>query len=61
MTRREQSVMLLRKAAADERLVEKALDDADVADELVGYHCQQAAEKLLKLPGHSALLARCAR
>ena len=37
-----------RKAAADEVLVDKVLDAPDVADELVGYHCQQAAEKLLK-------------
>ena len=40
--------MLARKAAADEALVHKVLDDPDLADELVGYHCQQAVEKLLK-------------
>ncbi|MBI4326169.1 MAG: HEPN domain-containing protein [Chloroflexi bacterium] len=40
--------MLLRKAAADEVLVDKVLADSDVADELVGYHSQQAVEKLLK-------------
>ena len=48
MNPREQSERLLRKAAADEVLVDKVLDDADVADELIGYHCQQAVEKLLK-------------
>ena len=48
MNPREQSERLLRKAAADEVLVDKVLDAPDVADELVGYHCQQAAEKLLK-------------
>ena len=48
MSRREQCHMLLRKAAADEFLIDKILEDADIADELVGFHCQQAAEKLLK-------------
>jgi len=48
MSPREQSEMLLRKAAADEALVEKVIDDHDIANELVGYHCQQAVEKLLK-------------
>ncbi len=48
MTPREQAETLLRKAAADEALVDKILDDPAIADELVGYHCQQAVEKLLK-------------
>lgn len=48
MSPREQGEMLARKAAADEALVDKVLDDPDIADELVGYHCQQAVEKLLK-------------
>lgn len=48
MSPREQCEMLLRKAAADEALVDKVLDDPAIADELVGYHCQQAVEKLLK-------------
>lgn len=48
MSPREQGEMLLRKAAADEALVEKVIDDHDIANELVGYHCQQAVEKLLK-------------
>jgi len=48
MSRCEQSRMLMRKAAADEALVDKILDDPAIADELVGYHCQQAVEKLLK-------------
>jgi len=38
----------LRKAQADETLVDKVMDDPAIADELVGYHCQQAVEKLLK-------------
>src|SRR5437899_2374892 len=48
MSARKQSQMLLRKAAADEALVKKILADEEIADELVGYHCQQAVEKLLK-------------
>jgi HEPN domain-containing protein len=48
MSPSEQSQMLMRKAAADEALVEKVFADSDIADEVVGYHCQQAAEKLLK-------------
>jgi HEPN domain-containing protein len=48
MSPREQGEMLLRKASADEALVEKVIGNPDIADELVGYHCQQAVEKLLK-------------
>ena len=48
MSPREQGEMLLRKAAADEALVDKVLDDPHIANELVGFHCQQAVEKLLK-------------
>ena len=48
MSPREQAEMLLRKAAADAALVDKVLDDPAIPDELVGYHCQQAVEKLLK-------------
>ena len=48
MSPHEQAEMLLRKAAADEALVDKVFNDPAIADELVGYHCQQAMEKLLK-------------
>ena len=48
MSPREQGQMLVRKAAADEALVEKVIDDRAIANELIGYHCQQAVEKLLK-------------
>lgn len=48
MSPREQSQMLLRKAGSDEALVEKVLEDTQIANEVVGYHCQQALEKLLK-------------
>lgn len=40
--------MLARKAAADETVLEKLLDDADVPDEALGFHAQQAVEKRIK-------------
>jgi len=40
--------LLLAKAAQDQLVVEKLLLDGDVADEVIGFHAQQAAEKLLK-------------
>jgi HEPN domain-containing protein len=37
-----------RKARSDEITLEKLLDDHDVPDDVLGFHTQQAAEKLLK-------------
>ncbi|HXJ42428.1 MAG TPA: HEPN domain-containing protein [Bryobacteraceae bacterium] len=48
MKRREQALLLLRKAAQDEALLAQVLHSPNVSDEIVGFHCQQAAEKLLK-------------
>ena len=48
MKRREQAVLLLRKAAQDEALLDEILTSGKVSDEIVGFHCQQAAEKILK-------------
>jgi HEPN domain-containing protein len=48
MKRREQALLLLRKAAQDEALLDAVIDSAAVSDEIFGFHCQQAAEKLLK-------------
>ena len=45
--------MLIVKAAEDEALVAAAVDNLAISDAIVGFHLQQAAEKLLK-----ALLAR---
>lgn len=45
---REQAELLLAKAAQDECVVDKVLPHFDVSDEIIGFHCQQAAEKLLK-------------
>ena len=38
----------LTKAAQDEWVVERLLNDPDAPDEILGFHAQQAAEKLLK-------------
>ncbi|MCE5326659.1 MAG: HEPN domain-containing protein [Planctomycetaceae bacterium] len=49
MTRpREQALVLLAKARQDEVLLEEVLASPRVADEIVGFHAQQAIEKLLK-------------
>ncbi|MFC1974908.1 HEPN domain-containing protein [Chloroflexota bacterium] len=39
---------LLRKADQDIVVINKWYSDADVADEILGFHAQQATEKLLK-------------
>jgi HEPN domain-containing protein len=40
--------VLLKKARQDEALVRKIGSDTDIADEIVGFHAQQAVEKQLK-------------
>lgn len=47
-TERDQARTLLSKAAKDEALVRKVSSDTDIADELVGFHAQQAIEKSMK-------------
>ena len=48
MKRREQALLLLRKAAQDEALLDEVIASDQVSDEIIGFHCQQAAEKILK-------------
>jgi len=48
MKRREQALLFLRKAAQDESLLDAVLECDSVSDEVIGFHCQQAAEKILK-------------
>ena len=48
MKRREQALLFLRKAAQDEALVDEVLHSGKIGDEVIGFHCQQAAEKMLK-------------
>ncbi len=40
--------VLLAKAVDDETLVRKVSPDADIADAIIGFHAQQAVEKLIK-------------
>jgi HEPN domain-containing protein len=40
--------VLLARAIDDETLVRKVSGDADVADAIIGFHAQQATEKLIK-------------
>ncbi len=48
MKPREQALLLLKRAAQDESLLDAVLQSDLVTDEIFGFHCQQAAEKLLK-------------
>jgi len=48
MKRREQALLLLQKAAEDEALLDEVADSERVSNAVFGFHCQQAAEKLLK-------------
>jgi HEPN domain-containing protein len=45
---RDLARLLGRKAAGDETTLEKLIADPDVPDEVLGFHAQQAVEKLLK-------------
>lgn len=40
--------VLIRKAMQDELVLERLLNDRDVDDDTLGFHAQQAVEKLLK-------------
>ncbi|MFB3892606.1 MAG: HEPN domain-containing protein [Phycisphaerae bacterium] len=48
MRSHEQAIAFLAKAAEDEAVIDEIINSAKVADAAVGFHCQQAAEKLLK-------------
>lgn len=50
----EEALLLLRKAREDADAVEKLASDHGIADSVVGFHAQQAAEKAMK-----AVLASC--
>ncbi len=42
------ALLLSRKAAGDEDVVRRLIDIPEVADETLGFHAQQAVEKLIK-------------
>jgi HEPN domain-containing protein len=44
----EEAMLLLRKAREDAGAVERLAPDRDIADSVVGFHAQQAAEKAMK-------------
>jgi HEPN domain-containing protein len=48
MTRPDRADILLRKTRQDELVLERLIADSEVDDETLGFHAQQAAEKLLK-------------
>jgi len=45
---RELAELLLHKAAQDEFVIEKLISDAASPEEVIGFHAQQAIEKVLK-------------
>lgn len=56
MRSRDNAEVLLRKAKGDEFTVEKLIPDPASQDEIIGFHAQQAVEKLLKADlAHHAL------
>lgn len=48
MKRHEQARLYLNKAAEDEALLDEVIDSSRVSDAAIGFHCQQAAEKLFR-------------
>lgn len=48
MSRRDLAETLLRKADQDKSVFEKLRPDPDIAVDILGFHAQQAAEKMLK-------------
>jgi hypothetical protein len=48
MKRHEQARLLFSKGCQDQALVDEVLMSTQVDNEIIGFHCQQAAEKFLK-------------
>jgi hypothetical protein len=42
-------LFFLRKAAQDEAMLDAVIESDKVSDEVIGFHCQQAATKLYRL------------
>jgi len=55
MKQLEQARILFAKALEDERAAAALLNNPEIGDSIIGFHCQQAAEKLLK----ALLSVRC--
>lgn len=54
MTPFELACLFIRKGVQDEDAAAALLENSDIADEIIGFHCQQAAEKSMK----AVLIAR---
>jgi HEPN domain-containing protein len=48
MKQHEQALLFMRKAAEDEALLVEVVSIARISNEIIGFHAQQASEKLLK-------------
>ena len=44
----DHALLLLSKARADKLVLDKLADDSEISDDVIGFHAQQAVEKLLK-------------
>ena len=44
----DHALLLLSKARADKLVLDKLAGDSEIADDVIGFHAQQAVEKLLK-------------
>jgi HEPN domain-containing protein len=44
----DHALLLLSKARTDKLVLDKLADDSEIADDAIGFHAQQAVEKLLK-------------
>ena len=44
----DHALLLLSKARTDKLVLDKLVDDSEIADDAIGFHAQQAVEKLLK-------------
>jgi hypothetical protein len=44
----DHALLLLSKARTDKLVLDKLVDDSEIADDAIGFHTQQAVEKLLK-------------
>jgi HEPN domain-containing protein len=48
MKHHEKALLLLKKASEDEALLDEILDSERISDEILGFHAQQAVEKIVK-------------
>ena len=44
----DHALLLLSKARADKLVLDKLADDSEITDDVIGFHAQQAVEKLLE-------------